>query len=94
MGWLCFEFKKHAPEMTQLPSRSTRLIADMHRAALTALAVASNGQLRKQALMQAIEITVTLDDWARTVYENGNTRWRSIFAFASVGLSKGGYVTK
>lgn len=94
MGWLCFEFKMHAPEMTQLPSRFSRLIASMHRAALTALAAAPNGQLQKQALMQAIDINVTLDDWARTVYDNGNTRWRSIFAFASVGLSKGGYVTK
>jgi restriction system protein len=94
MGWLCFEFKKHAPEMTQFPSRSSRLIAAMHHAALTAMAAAPNGQLQKQALMQAIEINVTLDDWARTVYDNGNTRWRSIFAFASVGLVKGGYVTK
>ena len=32
--------------------------------------------------------------WALDVYETGNTRWRSIFAFASVGLVKGGYVTK
>ena len=44
--------------------------------------------------MQAIETTANLDDWARTVYDNGNTRWRSIFAFSSVGLVKGGYVTK
>ena len=66
----------------------------MHHAALTALASAPQGQLEKQALMQAIEASVPLDDWARTVYDNGNTRWRSIFAFASVGLVKGGYVSK
>lgn len=75
-------------------SRSSRLIAVMHHAALTALAVCPNGQLRKDQILQAIEATVALDDWAREPYDNGNTRWRSIFAFASVGLSKGGYVTK
>jgi len=76
------------------PSRSDTLIAAMHHAALKALAAAPNGQLKVGALMQAIESTVPLDDWARTVYDNGNTRWRSIFAFASVELVKGGYVTK
>jgi len=80
--------------MTKQPSRSDVLIAAMHHAALKAMAAAPNGQLQKQALMQAVERTVSLDDWARTVYDNGNTRWRSIFAFASVGLVKGGYVTK
>lgn len=80
--------------MNKQPSRSDVLIAAMHHAALKALAAAPNGQLQKQALMQAIESTVPLDDWARTVYDNGNTRWRSIFAFASVELVKGGYVTK
>jgi restriction system protein len=66
----------------------------MHHAALSALAASTNGQLHKYQIMQAIETTANLDDWARTVYDNGNTRWRSIFAFASVGLVKGGYVTK
>jgi restriction system protein len=80
--------------MTRQPSRSDALIAAMHHAALKALAAAPHGQLQKQVLMQAIESAVLLDEWARTVYENGNTRWRSIFAFASVGLVKGGYVTK
>jgi restriction system protein len=50
--------------------------------------------LQKSALLQAIEAAVSLDEWALDVYETGNTRWRSIFAFASVGLVKGGYVTK
>ena len=76
-------------------SRSDQLIANMHHAALQALAQAPGGKLRKSELMKAIEDKVPLDDWARTVYEgSGNTRWRSIFAFASVGLVKGGYVTK
>jgi restriction system protein len=66
----------------------------MHHAALTALAASPDGHLRKDQVLQAIEATANLDDWARVVYDNGNTRWRSIFAFASVGLSKGGYVTK
>jgi restriction system protein len=80
--------------MSNQPSHSSRLIAAMHHAALKALAAAPNGQLQKGALLQTIESTVPLDDWALTVYDNGNTRWRSIFAFASVGLVKGGYVTK
>lgn len=81
--------------MDKTLSRSDLLIANMHHAALQALAQAPGGQLRKSDLMQAIEASVPLDDWARTVYEgSGNTRWRSIFAFASVGLVKGGYVTK
>ena len=80
--------------MTKQPSRSSRLIAAMHHAALTALAASPNGQLHKEQIMQAIEANVPLDDWAREVYETGNMRWRSIFALASVGLVKGGYVTK
>lgn len=75
-------------------SRSSRLIAVMHHAALTALTTSPNGELRKDQILQAIEATGNLDDWAREVYDNGNTRWRSIFGFASVGLVKGGYVTK
>lgn len=66
----------------------------MHHAALKALAAAPNGELQKRALLQAIESNVLLDDWALAVYDNGNTRWHSIFGFASVGLVKGGYVTK
>lgn len=80
--------------MTKQPSPSFCLIAAMHHAALTALAASPDGHLRKDQVLQAIEDTAHLDDWARVVYENGNTRWRSIFAFASVGLVKGGYVTK
>lgn len=80
--------------MSRQPSPSSRLIAAMHHAALTALAASPSGQLHKDQIMQAIETTGNLDDWAREVYDNGNTRWRSIFAFASVGLVKGGYVTK
>ena len=80
--------------MTKQPSPSAALIAAMHYAALTALTVSPNGQLHKEQILQAIKSTVALDEWARVVYDNGNTRWRSIFAFASVGLVKGGYVTK
>ncbi len=76
-------------------SRSDQLIANMHHAALQALAQAPGGQLHKNDLMQAIEASVPLDEWAHTVYEgSGNIRWRSIFTFASIGLVKGGYVTK
>lgn len=80
--------------MKAKPSRSAALIAAMHFAALKALDAAPNGQLKKNEISQAIEDNVPLDEWALEVYETGNTRWRSIFAFASVGLVKGGYVTK
>lgn len=80
--------------MSKVLSRSSHLIAAMHHAALAALAASPHGQLHVDQIMQAIESTVALDDWARKVYDNGNTRWRSIFAFASVGLVKGGYVSK
>jgi restriction system protein len=81
--------------MTKYLSRCDQLIANMHHVALQALANASGGQLRRGDLMQAIETSVPLDDWACAVYEgSGNTRWRSIFSFASLGLVKGGYVTK
>lgn len=76
-------------------SRSRRLIASMHRAALSALSEAPNGQLKQADLMRAIESRVALDDWAMESYETtGNIRWRSIFAFASVGLVKAQYVVK
>jgi restriction system protein len=75
-------------------SRSSRLIAAMHHAAITALAASPTGQLHRDLILKAIESTVTLDEWACEIYDNGNMRWRSIFAFASVGLVKGGYVTK
>ncbi len=80
--------------MTKQPSRSDRLIAAMHKEALTALAASPTGQLLKAEILNAIELNVVLDDWAIEVYENGNTRWRSIFSFASVWLFKAGYVTK
>lgn len=80
--------------MSKPVSRSEQLIAAMHYQALKALSQAPSGQLHRNALLAEIEKNTTLDDWAKTVYENGNTRWRSIFGFASVGLVKGGYVTK
>lgn len=81
--------------MTRPPSRSTELIGHLHLAALGALALAPGGQLSKAQLMQAIESRIPLDDWALAIYEdNGQTRWKSIFGFASVGLVKAGYVTK
>lgn len=76
-------------------SRSRKLIAEMDFAALAALSGSSTGSLSHKELMVAIEANVPLDDWALEVYEgSGNTRWRSIFAFCSVGLVKAEYVTK
>lgn len=81
--------------MNKEMSRSRRLIASMHKAALSALLEAPDGQLKQAALMRAIESRVALDDWAVETYETtGNVRWRSIFAFASVGLVKAKYVVK
>jgi restriction system protein len=76
------------------PSRSTALIGSMYRAALTALSQAPMGQMKKSALLQAMASSLDLDEWALEVYDTGHVRWQSIFAFASIGLSRGGYVTK
>jgi restriction system protein len=81
--------------MKKVLSRSKKLIADMHFAAMTALSNAPGGTMLHRDLMRAIESHVVLDEWALATYEGiGNTRWRSIFAFASVGLVKAQYVTK
>jgi restriction system protein len=80
--------------MSKPLSRSDKLIAEMEFAALSALANSPTKQLRKRDLVAAIEREVALDDWACEVYESGHTRWRSIFAFASVGMVKAGYVSK
>lgn len=80
---------------TEELSRSKKLIATMYQIALQALAQAPDGQLRSPVLMAAIEQKAHLNDWAKEVYESsGNTRWRSIFSLSSVGLVKGGYLTK
>lgn len=76
-------------------SRSDKLITDMHLAALTALSKTADGRLSHAELMAEIEKQVLLDDWAKERYAtSGNIRWRSIFAFSSVGLVKAGYVRK
>jgi restriction system protein len=75
-------------------SRSDQLIAAMHEAALKALSAAPGGQMLRVDLLQAIESSIPLDEWAKELYDNGNARWKSIFGFASVGLFKGGYITK
>ena len=80
--------------MTKPLSPSKKLIAVMHFAALKALAAAPQGCLRRLDLLAAVEKNTPLDAWALMQYENGNTRWRSIFGFSSVGLVKGAYVTK
>ncbi len=76
------------------PSRSSKLIAAMFYAALTALDKAPNGQLKKSQLHQAIASSVDLDDWATEIYDSGLIRWQSIFAFASIGLKRAGFATK
>ena len=81
--------------MSRPLSRSDKLITDMQFAALSALSLAPRGQLRRGELMAAVERVVSLDDWAKEIYEtSGNIRWRSIFGFSSVGLVKAGYVKK
>ncbi len=66
----------------------------MFYAALSALDKAPNGQLKKSQLLQAIKSGVELDDWAKESYDSGLIRWQSIFAFASIGLKRAGFVTK
>lgn len=81
--------------MSRPLSRSDKLITDMQFAALSALSQTPRGQLRRGELMAAVERLVSLDDWAKEIYEtSGNIRWRSIFGFSSVGLVKAGYVKK
>jgi hypothetical protein len=72
------------------PAKSTKLIAAMFYAALSALDKAPSGQLKKSQLHQAIESGVELDDWAKESYDSGMIRWQSIFAFASIGLKRAG----
>jgi restriction system protein len=84
-----------APRMAKTLSRSDMLIANMHRAALGALADAPNGEMSRRELMSQIEKRVSLDDWALESYEStGQIRWRAIFGFSSVGLVKVGYIKK
>lgn len=81
--------------MAKTLSRSDMLIANMHRAALGALADAPNGEMSRRELMSQIEKRVSLDDWALESYEStGQIRWRAIFGFSSVGLVKVGYIKK
>jgi hypothetical protein len=49
--------------MNKHPSRSSRLIAAMHHAALTALAASPTGQLREDHIMQAIGADVAVAVW-------------------------------
>jgi hypothetical protein len=64
MGWWCFEFKKHAPEMTQLPSRSARLIAVMHHDALTELDDDLKGKLHVKQFTQVNIIRVYMGSFS------------------------------
>jgi len=54
MGWWCFEFKKHAPDMTQQPSRSSCLIDAMYHAGRNVLDATLNVQLHVRLIMRAI----------------------------------------
>jgi restriction system protein len=81
--------------MSRPLSRSDKLITEMEFVALTALSQAVGGTLSHSELMLKVERGVTLDAWATETYESsGNVRWRSIFAFSSVGLVKAKYVEK
>jgi len=75
-------------------SRSSKLVADMHWAALNALAEAPTGQLPRAQILVEVEKRVALDGWARHVYETGNVRWRSLFSWFSIDLDKAGYIVK
>lgn len=57
--------------MLKTPSRSSRLIAAMHRAALTALAASPNGQLHVECITQAIGADVAVAVW---VSRNGQVK--------------------
>jgi restriction system protein len=76
------------------PSRSQELAAKVVFAALQILKE-SGGQAPGREVVAAIESRVSLDEWAKTVYEKtGYVRWQSILHFFSIDCIKAGYLVK
>ena len=53
------------------------------------------GEAHSREIIDEIEKTVPLDDWAKAAYEKtGYTRWKSILHFFTIDLVKAGFLTK
>jgi restriction system protein len=80
--------------MTKQLSPSRQLAAKVIYAALKIL-VQKGGEAAGRDVMEEIENTLQLDDWAKAVYEkSGYTRWKSILHFYTIDLIKAGYLIK
>ncbi|MDD4358293.1 MAG: restriction endonuclease [Candidatus Pacebacteria bacterium] len=55
----------------------------------------AGGELRGKEVMEKIEKTIPLDDWAKETYEKtGNIRWQSILHFYTIDCIKSGFLEK
>jgi restriction system protein len=55
----------------------------------------AGGELRGKEVMEKIEKTIPLDDWAKETYEKtGNVRWQSILHFYTIDCIKSGFLEK
>ncbi len=80
--------------MAKQLSQSRQLAAKLTYAALQIL-VKKGGEAAGREVIEEIEKTVQLDDWAKTVYEKtGYTRWKSCLHFYTIDLIKAGYLIK
>ena len=80
--------------MIKAQSRSRQLAAKVTYCALQIL-VEKGGEAAGRDVISEIEKRVSLDDWAKEVYEkSGYTRWKSILHFFTIDLIKSGLLVK
>lgn len=80
--------------MSKIQSRSRQLAAKVTYCALKIL-VEKGGEAAGRDVISEIEKRLTLDDWAKEVYEkSGYTRWKSILHFFTIDLIKSGFLIK
>ncbi len=80
--------------MSKSLSPSRQLAAKVIHAAIKILH-AKGGEAPSKEVIEEIEKTVQLDDWARSTYEKtGYVRWKSILHFYTIDLIKAGFLVK
>jgi restriction system protein len=80
--------------MSKIQSRSRQLAAKVTFCALQIL-VEKGGEAAGRDVISEIEKRLTLDEWAKEVYEkSGYTRWKSILHFFTIDLIKSGFLVK
>ena len=80
--------------MSKVQSRSRQLASKVTFCALQVL-VEKGGEAAGRDVISEIEKRLTLDDWAKEVYEkSGYTRWKSILHFFTIDLIKSGFMVK